>query len=61
MSKKDQAIAASRTLFIRNVQFDTKEQEIMDKFEPFGDIKTVFNLVAKRGLIFITYVLILLN
>jgi len=53
--RKDQAIAASRTLFIRNVQFDTKEEQVLAKFTPFGDIKTIFNLVAKRGLIFITF------
>lgn len=53
---RDEAIAASRTLFVRNVQFDTQEKEVIDQFMTFGDIKTIFNLIAKRGLIFITFV-----
>ena len=51
-----QEIPPSRTLFVRNVQFDTKESEVTEKLEPFGDIKDTFNLIAKRGLIFVTFV-----
>jgi RNA recognition motif-containing protein len=45
-----------RTLFVRNVKFDTLEEDVKKKFEPFGDIKVIFNLIPKRGLIFITFV-----
>lgn len=49
-------IPVSRTLFVRNVQFDTLEDDIRNIFSPFGEIKSVFDLIAKRGLVFVTYV-----
>ncbi len=52
----DGPVPPSRTLFIRNVQFDTLESDITQKLEPYGDIKDTFNLISKRGLIFVTFV-----
>jgi len=46
----------SRTLFIRNVQYETPEKEIHDMFSKFGEIRKFFNIVAKRGMAFVTYV-----
>jgi RNA recognition motif-containing protein len=43
-------------LFVRNVQFDTLESDVEAMFSPFGEIKTIFDLIAKRGLVFVTYV-----
>jgi RNA recognition motif-containing protein len=45
-----------RTIFVRNVQFETSEDQVRDVFEKFGDLKTVFSLIHKRGLCFITFV-----
>jgi RNA recognition motif-containing protein len=45
-----------RVLFVRNVEYSTTEADIRDLFEPFGEVKLVFDLIAKRGLVFITYV-----
>lgn len=46
----------SRTLFIRNVQYETPEKEIQEMFSKFGEIRKFFNIVAKRGMAFVTYV-----
>jgi hypothetical protein len=54
-SKEDNT-PPSRTLFVRNVEFSTKPGEVREKLEEFGDIKNVFDLIANRGLIFITFV-----
>ncbi|KAJ3255394.1 hypothetical protein HK103_006313 [Boothiomyces macroporosus] len=48
-------VPPSRTLFVRNVQFDTLESEIRTMFEPYGEIKTIFDLIPKRGLVFVTF------
>lgn len=52
----DGPVPASRTLFIRNVQFDATKDIVIEKLEPYGDIKDTFDLIAKRGLIFVTFV-----
>lgn len=44
-----------RTLFIRNVDYSTSAAEIEALFAPFGEIKTVFDLISTRGLIFLTF------
>ncbi|SCZ94797.1 BZ3500_MvSof-1268-A1-R1_Chr12-1g03665 [Microbotryum saponariae] len=44
-----------RTLFIRNVKFGTDVQDIRDLFEPIGHIKTLFDMLDKRGMVFLTY------
>src|SRR4051794_27607760 len=47
---KDENEKPSRTLFVRNIPYVTDEQEIRNLFEVFGDIKLIFNLIAKRGI-----------
>ncbi|KAE8228209.1 hypothetical protein CF326_g6868, partial [Tilletia indica] len=44
-----------RTLFVRNINFDTTPGQIRGLFEQHGEIKTFFDLSQKRGLVFITY------
>ncbi|KAK0554619.1 hypothetical protein OC845_000651 [Tilletia horrida] len=44
-----------RTLFVRNISFDTAPGQIRSLFEQHGEIKTFFDLSQKRGLVFITY------
>lgn len=45
----------SRTLFVRNVSYNTSERTLMDLFKKYGEVKRVFNLIDKRGMAFITY------
>ncbi len=56
MKKVQDDTPPSRTIFLRNVQFETNENEVRKVFEKFGDLKTVFSLISKRGLCFITFV-----
>ncbi|KAG0143006.1 hypothetical protein CROQUDRAFT_205473 [Cronartium quercuum f. sp. fusiforme G11] len=44
-----------RTLFVRNVKYETNSQEVREKFERMGEIKTFFDLISTRGMVFITY------
>ncbi|WAQ89595.1 hypothetical protein PtA15_11A285 [Puccinia triticina] len=44
-----------RTLFVRNVKYETDSQEVRDKFEQMGEIKIFFDLISTRGMAFITY------
>ncbi|KAI9209817.1 uncharacterized protein BJ171DRAFT_7979 [Polychytrium aggregatum] len=44
-----------RTLFVRNIAYDTKGKEITDLFKGYGEIKSVFDLISSRGMIFITF------
>ncbi|KAI8081310.1 uncharacterized protein BX664DRAFT_340098 [Halteromyces radiatus] len=44
-----------RTLFVRNIQFDTTPEEIWNVFGPYGDIKEIYNKVETRGLAFVHY------
>ncbi|KIM22785.1 hypothetical protein M408DRAFT_332740 [Serendipita vermifera MAFF 305830] len=44
-----------RTLFIRNIKYETDSNEFRLKFEEFGEIKTFFDLISHRGMVFCTY------
>jgi RNA recognition motif-containing protein len=46
----------TRTLFIRNISYDTSERSVVDLFSKYGEINRVFNLIPKRGMAFVTYV-----
>ena len=46
----------SRTLFIRNITYNTTESYLQELFGRFGDVKKIFSLVETRGMAFITYV-----
>jgi RNA recognition motif-containing protein len=43
-------------LFIRNVSFDTSEDQLRQVFGRFGEIKSCFSLTEKRGIFFLTFV-----
>ena len=45
-----------RVLFVRNVDYSASQRDVRELFAPFGEIKTIFDLIAKRGLVFVTYV-----
>ncbi|TFK56483.1 RNA-binding domain-containing protein [Heliocybe sulcata] len=44
-----------RTLFIRNIKYETDSNDVRRRFEEHGDIKTFFDLIANRGMVFVTY------
>ncbi|KAI8907224.1 hypothetical protein EDD86DRAFT_209057 [Gorgonomyces haynaldii] len=44
-----------RVLFVRNIDYATTEKEVRELFDRFGEIKTVFDLIKNRGLVFVTF------
>lgn len=44
-----------RTLFVRNVAFEVNVDQFREQFGQFGEIKTWFDLIQRRGLLFVTY------
>ncbi|EIW87088.1 hypothetical protein CONPUDRAFT_79258 [Coniophora puteana RWD-64-598 SS2] len=44
-----------RTLFIRNIKYETNSDDVRRSFEEHGDIKTFFDLISTRGMVFVTY------
>ncbi|GAA98917.1 uncharacterized protein L969DRAFT_88965 [Mixia osmundae IAM 14324] len=44
-----------RTLFVRSVKYDTKPQDIRDMFERFGEIRSFYDIIGKRGMAFVSY------
>eukprot|EP00834_Sanchytrium_tribonematis_P003505 NODE_136_length_16465_cov_1.184957.p8 type:complete len:310 gc:universal NODE_136_length_16465_cov_1.184957:7940-7011(-) len=44
-----------RTLFIRNIAYEVTEEDILDIFSKFGEIKRSFSLIKDRGIAFITF------
>ncbi|KAG7099852.1 hypothetical protein E1B28_001659 [Marasmius oreades] len=44
-----------RTLFIRNIKYETNSSDVRRLFEEHGDIKTFFDLISTRGMVFVTY------
>ncbi|KIY73438.1 hypothetical protein CYLTODRAFT_240973 [Cylindrobasidium torrendii FP15055 ss-10] len=44
-----------RTLFIRNIKYETNSDDVRHQFEEHGDIKTFFDLISTRGMVFVTY------
>ncbi|ORX44032.1 hypothetical protein DM01DRAFT_1195411 [Hesseltinella vesiculosa] len=51
----DQNEKPSRSLFIRNIAYDTKADHILDLFRPYGDIKDTYDQIAGRGILFIHF------
>jgi hypothetical protein len=37
-------------------QYETNSEDVRRLFEEHGDIKTFFDLIATRGMVFVTYV-----
>ena len=37
-------------------QYETDSDDVRRKFEEHGEIKTFFDLIANRGMVFVTYV-----
>ncbi|ORY86068.1 hypothetical protein BCR35DRAFT_302727 [Leucosporidium creatinivorum] len=44
-----------RTLFVRNVKYGVTADQVRERFERIGDIRTCFDMLEKRGMLFITY------
>ncbi|KDQ15621.1 hypothetical protein BOTBODRAFT_31511 [Botryobasidium botryosum FD-172 SS1] len=44
-----------RTLFIRNIKYETDSGDVRRQFEEHGEIKTFFDLISNRGMVFVTY------
>ncbi|KZT08605.1 uncharacterized protein LAESUDRAFT_44908 [Laetiporus sulphureus 93-53] len=44
-----------RTLFIRNIKYETNSEDVRRLFEEHGEIRTFFDLIANRGMVFVTY------
>ncbi|KAJ7597346.1 hypothetical protein C8J56DRAFT_919800 [Mycena floridula] len=44
-----------RILFIRNIKYETNSADVRRQFEEFGTIKTFFDLISTRGMVFVTY------
>jgi transcription initiation factor TFIID subunit 15 len=38
------------------IQYETNSEDVRRLFEEHGDIKTFFDLIATRGMVFVTYV-----
>ncbi|KAF9927252.1 hypothetical protein FBU30_003363 [Linnemannia zychae] len=45
----------NRSLFVRNIDYNTSVEDVRAMFEPYGDIQSLFSLIDSRGMIFITY------
>jgi len=44
-----------RRLFVRNIRFETPFSVLRKKFESFGNIQSVCDLIPKRGICFLTF------
>ncbi|WFD29576.1 hypothetical protein MSPP1_000585 [Malassezia sp. CBS 17886] len=44
-----------RTLFVRNVVFEVDPAQLRAEFQSFGDVKVWFDLIPRRGMVFVTY------
>ncbi|EJD54479.1 hypothetical protein AURDEDRAFT_141332 [Auricularia subglabra TFB-10046 SS5] len=44
-----------RTLFIRNIKYETDSNHVRARFEEFGEIKSFYDLISSRGMVFVTY------
>ncbi|EJU02821.1 hypothetical protein DACRYDRAFT_115785 [Dacryopinax primogenitus] len=44
-----------RTLFIRNIKYESNGEAIRARFEEFGEIRTFFDLISNRGMVFVTF------
>ncbi len=40
----------------RRTQYETNSDDVRRLFEEHGEIKTFFDLIANRGMVFVTYV-----
>ena len=43
-------------MFITGLQYETNSEDVRRMFEEHGDIKTFFDLISTRGMVFVTYV-----
>ncbi|RIA91973.1 hypothetical protein C1645_875104 [Glomus cerebriforme] len=44
-----------RTLFVRNIQYGTKTELVRSKFEEYGEIRDIFDIIEKRGMLFLSF------
>uniref|UniRef100_A0A7S4MEE6 RRM domain-containing protein n=1 Tax=Vannella robusta TaxID=1487602 RepID=A0A7S4MEE6_9EUKA len=45
----------SKTLFVRNINYSTTEQDLRDIFQKYGQLEEVFTRISTRGMAFITF------
>ncbi|BEJ11995.1 hypothetical protein CspHIS471_0204550 [Cutaneotrichosporon sp. HIS471] len=45
----------SRTLFVRNIAYETASDKFRADFERFGEIRELFDSISRRGLAFVTF------
>jgi len=45
----------NRTLFIRNVNYKSTEDEVRKVFEQYGIVTNIFSRIEKRGMVFVTF------
>jgi len=45
----------NRTLFIRNVNYKTTEEDVRKVFEEYGTVTNMFSRIEKRGMVFVTF------
>ena len=43
-------------MFTTGLQYETNSEDVRRMFEEHGDIKTFFDLISTRGMVFVTYV-----
>lgn len=43
-------------MFTIGLQYETNSEDVRRMFEEHGDIKTFFDLISTRGMVFVTYV-----
>lgn len=42
--------------FVRRLQYETNSEDVRRQFEEYGEIKSFYDLVSSRGMVFVTYV-----
>jgi RNA recognition motif-containing protein len=45
----------SRTLFVRNINIHTSDEELLQLFQQHGEIRTMYTACKHRGFVMITY------
>ena len=46
----------TRTLFVRNIDYNATEDEVREVFEKYGYVQGVFSRIDSRGMAFVTFV-----
>ncbi|TIA90201.1 hypothetical protein E3P99_01713 [Wallemia hederae] len=54
-NERVQRVKPCRTLFVRNIAYDLNPDIVRTPFEQFGELERYYDLVARRGMCFVTY------